>query len=358
MNLFSYRLNSLKSNFDLKNNFLFVSSLPDCFYYSGYRASNAFLLLSESKKYYLTDGRYVEEAGKYIRHLKVVKINKNVFETVNTLVGGKKIIVSKNCISYNFYESLIKFFGTARIELSGADFQEFRAVKSQEEINKIKESVRILAKAIGIAKKIIKPGISEIDLKIELDYQIIKNGAEDISFDTIVLFGKRTVYPHGHPIHNSILKQNDIIQIDCGSRYEGYCSDLSRAYFTGKCSPYFKKIYGLVLSAQKSAIEMSKAGKRICEIEEFVLSFLGKYKLNKYYLHRTGHGVGIEIHEKPAVSKLNADALKAGNIITIEPGVYLPDKFGIRIEDLLLIEKNKTTNLTEPIQKEFLEIGV
>nr|HPG29592.1 M24 family metallopeptidase [bacterium] len=297
-------------------------------------------------------------AGKYIGHLKVVKINKTVFETVNTLTAGKKIIVSKNYISYNFYESLIKFFGTARIELSGTDFQEYRAIKSREEIDKIRESVRILAKAIGIAKKIIKPGISEIDLKIELDYQIIKNGAEDISFDTIVLFGKRTVYPHGHPIHNSILKQNDIIQIDCGSRYEGYCSDLSRAYYVGKCSPYFKKIYGLALSAQKLAIEMSVEGKEISEIEKFVLSVFAKHKLDKYYLHRTGHGVGIEIHEKPAISRLNSDTLKAGNIITIEPGVYLPGKFGIRIEDLLLIEKNKTSNLTESIRKEFYEIAI
>jgi len=240
--------------------------------------------------------------------------------------------------------------------MSDYDIQELRSIKSTFEINQIKKSVDILSNAINIAKKIIKPGISEIDLKIELDYQIINNGAEDISFDTIVLFGSRTIYPHGHPKRSSILKNNDIIQIDCGSRFEGYCSDLSRVFFIGKYSKYMKNIYDIILSIQKDAIFMSVSGMKISSIENFVLSELSKYNLNQYYLHRTGHGVGIEIHEKPGISKLNTCFLKPGNIITIEPGIYIPEKFGIRIEDLLYINSNKTEVLTKKIKKEFIEI--
>jgi len=201
----------------------------------------------------------------------------------------------------------------------------------------IKRAGRIAAQALKKTVQTIKPGITENDLAGLLDFQIRKLGAIN-GFPTIVAFGANASRPHHQPSMRK-LKKNDTILIDFGAGYKGYCSDITRCFIIGRPGSLYKKVYNAVRQAQQAAIKMIKAGVEITKVDAAARKVIAEHDL-PVYGHGTGHGLGLEIHEGPVVAQKRKGRLKAGEVITIEPGVYIPGKLGVRIEDDILVTRN------------------
>jgi Xaa-Pro aminopeptidase len=337
---------------DYKNEFVLINDPTNVYYYSGFNSTNAFILLSPEKKYFLTDSRYVFEAKNKVNHLEVLNIRTNFYKLILEKIRNRKLVVFSRYISLDFYTKLKKYILKKNLLISDFDLAELRQKKDSNEVKKIQNAVKILEKTFTNFPKLIYKNMTELDLKNELEYQMKKNGATDIAFDTIVLFDKKTSFPHGHS-GNDRLKKKDIILIDIGAKYLNYCSDLTRIFFFGEPEDSRKKIYLDLLDIQKNSIRLVRENYKISLIEKFILKELEKNELENFYLHSTGHGVGLDIHELPVINRKVDSYLCENQVITIEPGVYFDNKFGYRIEDTVLVKKSGADVLTKNISKEF-----
>ena len=191
----------------------------------------------------------------------------------------------------------------------------------------------------------MKPGISELDVSAEISYLHKKHGAEKDSFDPIVVSGPRSSLPHGRPSSKKI-KRGELITLDFGCFYNGYCSDLTRTVAVGKLSGETRKVYGIVLDAQLKAIDCAQSGVEAKDLDRIARSHIHSKGYGKYFGHGLGHGIGLQIHEFPRVSARSTHTLQTGNVITVEPGIYLPGKFGVRIEDDIVIRDGRCDVLT------------
>lgn len=239
-----------------------------------------------------------------------------------------------------------KIAGEFKLEPLRGLVERMRERKDAEEIAIIERAQSINDRALEKAIDNIKEGMSELEIAAELEYYLRKEGEESFAFETIVASGPRGVYPHGMP---SIRKpsKGDSVVIDFGAKCGGYCSDMTRTLFFGTPDSEARRAYEAVREAQEKAIEIVSEGVSGKEIDAVARGILDRLGLGKYFVHGLGHGVGIEIHEAPVVGPSNESPLVPGNVITIEPGVYLPGKFGIRIEDLLVVEKGGKRDLTK-----------
>jgi len=237
------------------------------------------------------------------------------------------------------------------------NFDKLRQIKYISEINIIKKGIKILEKSIFDIRSNIILGITEKQLKAKIEYIFKKNGADETSFETIVLFNKKTAFPHGHS-ENQKLKKGNVVLIDMGTKLNGYCTDLTRMFCIGTNAKFFST-YEKLLDIQINAIKSVNVNNNPSKIENNIIKKLEENNIDKeYYLHSTGHGVGINIHELPFVSYKNKNNFQENEIITIEPGIYFYNKFGIRIEDMILVKKNKSINLTKNIPKDLNFIKV
>lgn len=208
--------------------------------------------------------------------------------------------------------------------------------KSSEEINKIKKAVKILEDSFSATLPYIKPGIQEIEVAALLEYEMKKRGSTGTSFETIVASGYRGASPHGRA-GEKVIQDGELIIMDFGSIVEGYVGDISRTISVGKVSEEQKNVYSIVKEAQEYAIKQVRPGMTAHEIDEAARSVIAKYGYNDYFTHRTGHGIGLNAHEMPYIMQQNNMVLQPGMTFTIEPGIYLPEKFGVRIEDNILV---------------------
>jgi Xaa-Pro aminopeptidase len=265
-------------------------------------------------------------------------------------LGLKKLGFESKSLSYAEFKSI-------KIELaSGIDFistfdlvESLREIKSKPEIARIRKAVKINIEALELARKIIKPGLTEKELAIKLE-NFIKAKNVDLAFDTIVASGPNSAMPHA-PITNRKLKLNESVLIDIGVVFQGYRSDLTRVCFLGKIPLYFRKIYDSVRASQEAAIKKISPGKRISDIDKIARNFLNQRKLGEFFGHSLGHGVGRETHENPLVSSKNKARLRENMVFTVEPAVYLKGKFGIRIEDMVLVKRNNCEVLSGALDK-------
>ncbi|MEK7375751.1 MAG: M24 family metallopeptidase [Candidatus Margulisiibacteriota bacterium] len=216
-------------------------------------------------------------------------------------------------------------------------------------ISKIKTAARIADEVMLSIPDILRPGMTELRVASQIKKHIRKKGGHRESFRIIVASGKRSALPHGYAT-KKIIRKNEIVMIDIGVHYKGYCSDITRMFFVGirGCEPLsgsnapirIKKIYNIIKSAQLKAIRMVKAGIPVAKIDKTVRKEFKRYRMEKYFTHGTGHGIGKKVHEEPRISHKTHPKLKSNQIITIEPGLYFKNKFGIRIEDMVLVKKN------------------
>jgi Xaa-Pro aminopeptidase len=225
-------------------------------------------------------------------------------------------------------------------------------VKTAEEIARIRRSVRTNSEAFSAAVKKMRPGISEAEVAAEIDYQMRRRGAEKPSFDTIVAFGARTALPHAQPTAQR-LGNHELVLIDMGATQEGYASDMTRMVFLGKPAADARKMYDAVLEAQLAAIAAVREGVTAERVDRAARQTLKSRGLEKAFVHSTGHGLGLEIHEPPRLGKKDKTELRAGMVVTIEPGVYVKGAGGVRIEDTVLVTERGCEILT-PTSKELM----
>ena len=321
-------------------------------YFTGFTSSNGFLMVSSKNSIFITDSRYIEAAKKEITSVGEVIVQQNVkSQLVNWAKsnGIKKILFFFFLITiseYNNYKQHFKDFELCATAKLDNFIDELRYVKSQEEKEKIIKAQRIAEKALDHIMTFIKEGKTEKEVALELDFFMLKNGADALSFETIAVSGKNSSRPHGVPGDKKIEK-GDFITMDFGAVVDSYHSDMTRTVALGDVGTRQAHVYETVLEAQNKGISVVKPGIKASECDYAARNIINKAGFGEYFGHGTGHGVGIEIHENPLISPSSNEFLKEGNVITVEPGIYIEGDMGVRIEDMLYVTEDGSENLTK-----------
>ncbi len=352
------RISLLKRKFkkDKVDAFL-VSDPANLFYLCGYTGSNGMLIVrnNQSKPTFYTDFRYQEQVKNEVSGCTVKIVNRNLYSDfpLVDIKGIKSFGFESNYLSYGNYARIKKQLNRIiRLIPNDNYIQSLREIKDSDELNKIKKAAIITDKVFQNVITMIKPNITEKDLATEIDYQFMKQC--EIAFSTIVAFAERGAMPHAQPT-NKKLKSGDVIVFDIGAKFQGYCSDMTRTVVFGKASKKVKEIYNIVLTAQKLALNKITAGKTAAEIDGYARNYIKEKGYGNYFGHGLGHAVGIMVHENPTLSSKSLDILKPNQTATVEPGIYLPGEFGVRIEDLIVIKERGYENLTKT-PKELIEL--
>jgi len=314
-------------------------------YVTGFSGDDSWALVSRNTVYLLTDSRYTEQAQKECRQTSIVQRKDSMAEAAGRLLKRLRSIGAvgiEQTISLGSYQALKKHAG---IPLKATDgfIAEFRSIKDEGEIAAIKAAAAVATTALAEAANCFGPGITESELAGIVDLEMRKRGCKN-SFETIVAFGANASRPHHQPTQKK-LKAKDTILIDFGARYHGYCCDITRCFVLGKATAAYRRIYEVVERAQAAAIETARAGVALTEVDAAARDVIRRSGL-PVYGHGSGHGLGLEIHETPFLKEQANGKLRAGQVITIEPGVYIPGKLGVRIEDDILITEGGCEILT------------
>ncbi|MGI8991084.1 MAG: M24 family metallopeptidase [Bryobacteraceae bacterium] len=342
---------------ELKVDSLFVASAPNVRYLTGFTGSNGMLLVQPDEATFLTDPRYRIQARQQVS-CKVVVASGSLLPRVAGLIKRKKIrrlAIERNRIGFEQYDYLKSELPLgAVLEPASGVVERMRMVKSDSEIALIRASVETNSRAFEASVKKIRPGMREFELAAEIDYHMRRLGADGPAFDTIVASGVRTALPHAHPGGDTI-QANGLVLIDMGAMRNGYASDMTRMLHAGKSGGRVKEMYRAVLDAQLAAIAAVRPGVSAASVDRAARNVLKEAGLDNTFVHSTGHGLGLEIHEPPRVGKKDKTPLEAGMAITIEPGAYVEGFGGIRIEDTVLVTATGCEVLTRT-PKDLLEI--
>ncbi len=323
---------------------LLVSLPANISYVTGYISRDSYLLISKKGNFYLTDSRYTEEAKRKLNRVFSVKQANGL--QINSAISQlcKKFSLKNAGFEEEFFafakykrlrETLDK---TVNLIPTSCIIEELREIKASFELEKIRQATEITIKALQFIKGLIVPGKREIEIAGELERFIRYAGGTGAGFDIIVASGPNSSFPH-HITSYRKIKNNEPVLIDMGVDYFGYKSDLTRVFFLGKISVLTLKIYDIVVNAQKKAIGKIKPAGIIAEADAAARSYITQKGYGRYFGHNLGHGIGLKVHELPNISGRNKNTFKQGMIFTVEPAVYLPGKFGIRIEDTVLVTK-------------------
>ena len=330
---------------------LLVSDIKNITYYCGFTGSVGIMLFLKDKAFLLVDGRYVEQAKREVEHVKVVEIplGSDIWSEAVELARKsktKRIGFEDNRVSVATYHGVQDRLSGDMFKPVGKKLESERVIKDAKEIKLIKDSAKLCTLIYDCVKRIIKVGMTELEVANEIDYLVRTMGAEFSSFETLVSSGENTAFPHGKPTKKAI-SRGDLVQLDFGARLSEYSSDISRVMVAGRASDRQKHIYNLVLEAQLVAINKVKEGVLAGEVDEAARKVLRKGRMEKYLKHGIGHGVGLAVHEQPRISIGGKEVLKRGMVFTVEPGVYVPGWGGVRIEDMVLVTKKGCEVLTD-----------
>lgn len=312
-------------------------------YLTGVNASDSWLLILPKQAYYLTDARYTEEVNAVLpRGIKVHQYAKSFYHSVFELcvkAHVKTLGFDDNHISLARFKVLKKTCpkGMALTAKPGL-IEWMRETKSKEELDCIRQALVIHRAALKYIKPHLKPGVTEQDVLLKLENYIRKRGVT-FSFSPIIASGPNSAFPHAH-VTDRKLRKNEPILVDMGVNYKGYMSDLTRMFFLGRMHKHFEGIVEHVTHAQQCAIQHIKAGVNAADVDAQARNYLKQNDLAQYFGHSLGHGVGREIHENPRLSFNNHQPLRENMIVTVEPGVYLPQQFGVRIEDMVRVTQD------------------
>lgn len=327
-----------------------VTSECNIKYLTGFDCDAGVLLACREGSVFFTDSRYTLAAKQAITFCEVLDtayLPRLLPEqckrfSAASLAGEASRLTVANAGKY------AGMLGDVRFVLDGsADsaINALRSVKDAREVACIKQAQEIAEAAFSHILGFIREGVTQRDIRLELDFFMMKNGAREPAFDTIAISGTRTAMPHGVPTDEKVCR-GDFVTLDFGADFGGYKSDMTRTVAVGCVSDEQREIYNIVLSAQSAALCALKAGLSCKSADAAARDIIANAGCGDFFGHGTGHSVGLEIHELPALSPRSGDILKCGNIVTVEPGIYLPDKFGVRIEDMALITQQGCENLT------------
>jgi len=307
-------------------------------YMTGFTGTAGVALVSQNDAVFITDFRYTEQAVAQIKDFRIVKHTGTIFEEVANqaaLMGIKTLGFEKDALYYGMYELYNSAVKADFVPLSGL-IEKIRLIKTSEEINIIKVACEIADNAFTHILNFIEPGKTELDVSNELEFFMRKQGATSSSFDIIVASGLRSALPHGVAT-NKIIEQGDFVTLDFGAYYNGYISDITRTIAVGEPSDKLVEMYNVVLDSQLLAIQQVGPGMTGIEADAVARNYLIEKGYGEAFGHSTGHGIGLEVHEGPALSFRSETVLEPNMVVTIEPGVYIPGIGGVRIEDDILI---------------------
>ena len=320
-------------------------------YLTDFPASESWLFVTSPKIYYITDFRYILEAKKGLKNILVVRYTKSTGDTLFKTAFKRRIKTigfDERHMSVSVFRKLKKSLkNKIRLVPCNNLVESLREVKNSYEVARIRKALNFHGQAYRYLREVIKPSKTEGEVFSCLDEFVKKRGAR-FSFDPIIASGPNSCFPHAH-VTDRRIRNNEIVLVDIGMEVAGYKSDLTRIFFLGKIPPLVKKVYQIVAAAQKKAIAKIKATAMASNIDKEARNYLTKNRLGKFFGHSLGHGVGLEIHEAPAISSKSPSILKEGMVITVEPAVYIPNKFGIRIEDMVLVTKDGCEILSRQI---------
>lgn len=335
-----------------------ITHLPNVRYLSGFTGSNAILLVTGRGTTLFTDPRYDIQAHDEA-HCAVRIVRGPLWPEVAKEVAKRRLetlALEAGQIPHADWLEVAKLLGKGvRLRPVKDLVESLRSVKSAGEIEAIRQSVIVNSKALAQALKRVKPGMTELDVAAELDYRMRRLGAEGAAFETIVAAGARSALPHARPTAEK-LKNDQVLLIDMGASLNGYSSDMTRVVHLGPPGDRIRGLYEAVLEAQLQSIAAVKPGATCAEVDEAARGSLKKRKLDQFFTHSTGHGLGLEIHETPRIGAKVETVLQPGMVITIEPGVYVKDFGGVRIEDTVLVTETGVEVLT-PTTKEFVVLA-
>lgn len=341
---------------------LLISHLPNIRYLCGFTGSAGLLLVEQGGSVFFTDVRYDTQAHEEVRAAKVVIARKSVLTALSDFLTrrrrrakGWNLGIESEHLTVAEKKRLSKA-RPAGITLKDAPpiVERARMVKDKKEIEHIRAAVALGARLFDRAVKVIRPGIREVEVAAEMELTARKGGAEEMSFPTIIASGPRSALPHGRA-SNQRIGAGGFVVCDFGVILSGYCSDQTRTVWVGKVSKDARRAYEAVREAQQAAVDTVRPGISAGEVDAAARHVLQKAGLGRYFTHSTGHGVGLEIHESPRIANGQREILQPGMVITIEPGVYFPGKWGVRIEDMVAVTPNGGEVLT-PGTKDFLAV--
>jgi len=322
------------------------------YYASGFHSSgtDGVALVTRKGNYYFTDSRYTEAAGRVIQnaHLKEVGRGRGYAALINEVIEADGVVRMGFEDAYMTVQDYERYRKALNCELVPATdlLWELRVVKDEEELECLMAAQRIAEQALEDILKEIRPGVTEKEIAARLQYLMLHYGASDMSFDPIVVSGPNGSLPHGVPSEKKI-EAGEFVTMDFGCIYKGYCSDMTRTVAVGFVTEEMQKVYDTVLQAQLAGIAAACAGATGKEVDGAARGVIEAAGYGAYFGHSFGHGVGVEIHESPNASPMNEKPMPAGAVISAEPGIYLPGKLGVRIEDVIILTEGGCRNITQ-----------
>ena len=348
--MFENRLENLRKEFlNTGAEVFLIGSGVNMGYLSGFQGNSGWLLITQAQAYLITDFRFAIQAKVEAPDFSVIIYQGSILAALKELLSSENIHELGFESEFFTYDQFEKF----NSELQGVHLIPLSSIVEKLRSRKDSSEIQLIRKAVGIADEAfehvlgyIKLGVRECELAAELEYFMRKKGASKPSFDTIVGTGSRGALPHG-TASNRAVERGDLIVIDFGAIFQGYCSDITRTVVAGEASQEQKKIYNIVLEAQKEATAAVEPGKKCSEVDAVARSIIASQGYGDNFGHGLGHGVGREVHESPSVNSRNQDELAEGMVVTVEPGIYLDDWGGVRIEDMVLLTSGGCEILTQ-----------
>lgn len=336
-----------------------VSHLPNIQYLCGFSGSAGLLLVEESTTTLFTDSRYTFQAREEVSGARVHIAKHGLWRAVGSALRAgrriRRVAYSPGSITVAQKGTLALAVGTRVRWLSDANaVEKLRSVKDADELARMRDAAVLISGVFGRVLRLIRPGISELDLAAEIEYGIKHRGGVGPSFETIVASGPRSAWAHARPTAK-LLRKSELVVLDQGAILRGYCSDMTRTVFVGKAPGKVRSLYGAVLEAQETARRAIRPGATAGDVDRAARGVLKRLKLAQYFTHSTGHGLGLEVHEMPRLGHGEETVLREGMVLTVEPGVYLEGLGGIRIEDDVVVTAEGADTLTTA-SREFFEL--
>ena len=334
------RLQHLRSQFDpLGIDAFLVTFQPHLRYLSGFTGSNGVGVVSKHGVLLVTDMRYADQVRSEAPSWKPVLAPDSLFEALRArelLRNGWRVGFDGNTLTYAAFTALKKLFPKVKFRPKVDTVEKIAAVKDAAEIARIRRAVGITDTVFSEILGLLRTGITELDVAAEISYRQRRHGAEADAFETIVASGPRSALPHGRATARK-LRRGDLVTLDFGAVVDGYHSDMTRTVALGKPRPEARRIHGIVREAQQRSLEAVHAGMKARDLDAVARNIIDGYGYGSFYRHSLGHGIGLQIHEPPRISVLSSATLTRGNVVTVEPGIYIAGFGGVRVEDDIIV---------------------
>ncbi|MBE3520076.1 MAG: aminopeptidase P family protein [Firmicutes bacterium] len=307
-------------------------------YLSGFTGDAGALLITANEAILFTDGRYTEQASSQAPDFRVVetRLDRDVVAETLSSLGIKSLTFESEHVTYASWENMTKRFKDTKLIPVSGWVEKLRAKKTPEEIDAIRKAAKLADDAFSAVLSSIRPGVTEREVALELEFTMRKMGSEGVAFPIIVVSGARSSLPHGEPGDKKI-EPGDFVTVDFGAVWNGYVSDCTRTFVVEPLDDKRREIYEVVRKAQEAGLRAVRAGVKASEVDAAGRKVIEEAGYGQYFAHGIGHGVGLQVHESPRLGQKSEDILEPGMVVTVEPGVYIPGFGGVRIEDLVVV---------------------